>query len=399
MAERSQVVVVGAGPYGLSIAAHLQAAGVRFRIFGAPMSTWREQMPAGMYLKSDGFASNLSEPSGALTLQQFCAERGIEYDHTRVPVRLDTFVDYGMEFQRRFVPNLEHDRVDTIERSGKSFSVRLSNGETIQTDRVVMAVGITHFHHMPEIFKGLPSNLITHSSAQSDPAAFRGRKVTVVGGGASAIDLSALLHEAGAEVTLVARQPQLYFHDAPGNSPRSLLSSLRHPQSGIGPGLRSRFYTDAPLLFRYLPKETRVKIIRTHLRPAAGWPMKERTLGKFPQILGHSIAGAAQSNGGVQLVLRSPKGEEVRHNTGHVIAATGYRADIERLGFLDPGLRKQIKTVGKTPLLSTNFESSVPGMYFVGLCAAHTFGPMLRFAYGADFTARHLNRHLSRVVK
>jgi FAD-dependent urate hydroxylase len=59
MSQVVEVVIVGAGPYGLSIAAHLRALGIGFRIFGDPMHTWREQMPEGMMLKSEGFASNI----------------------------------------------------------------------------------------------------------------------------------------------------------------------------------------------------------------------------------------------------------------------------------------------------------------------------------------------------
>ena len=53
----TRVVIIGAGPYGLSVAAHLRAHGVAFRIFGAPLDSWRNHMPVGMMLKSDGFAS------------------------------------------------------------------------------------------------------------------------------------------------------------------------------------------------------------------------------------------------------------------------------------------------------------------------------------------------------
>lgn len=399
MQDRLQIVVVGAGPYGLSIAAHLRAAGMRFRIFGAPMSTWREQMPAGMYLKSDGFASNLSEPTGSFTIKHFCRRSGIPYDDTKIPVRLETFTAYGLEFQRRFVPELEDRQVEVVRRNGNGFRMTLSGGESVEAERVVLAVGITHFHHVPATLDRLPARLVTHSSAHSDLTDFRGRKVAVIGGGASAIDLSALLHEAGADVSLVARQPALHFHNPPESAPAPFWKKLRHPQSGIGPGLRSRFYTDAPLLFRRLPRELRVNIVRTHLRPAAGWPMRDRVLGKFPLILSHSVEGADAQNGGVRLNLRAQDGAEAHLCVEHVIAATGYRPDLERLAFLDPELRTKIVTVEKTPMLSSHFESSVPGLYFVGLCAANTFGPMFRFAYGSDFTARHLIKHLVKAAK
>ncbi len=398
MHDSLNTVIVGAGPYGLSLAAHLQAAGVRFRIFGAPMSTWREQMPQGMYLKSDGFASSLSDPKSSFTLKHFCQQEGIAYDDTRIPVRLETFTAYGMAFQQRFVPGLENNQVVAIRSEGKQFIVTLDDGETMRTEKVVLAVGITHFQRKPAELEHLPASLVTHSGAHSNLTRFRGQNVTVLGAGASGLDMAALLNEAGAHVTLIARAPAVHFHEPPGSGQRSLLERLRHPQTTIGPGLRSRFYTGFPLIFRRLPQALRVKIVRTHLRPAAGWPMKERVVEKFPLILGHSLDGAEVQDGRVQLTLRAGDGTKRSHTTEHVITATGYRPDLGRLGFLDEAIRSKIKTVEQAPALSANFESSVPGLYFVGLAAAYTFGPMLRFACGSDFTARHLATHLSGAV-
>src|SRR5580692_9850358 len=109
--------IIGAGPYGLSVAAHLRRSGVPFRIFGRPMDSWRAHMPKGMSLKSDGFASNLSDPDDRFTMEKFCAERGIPYAHTGIPVKLDTFTEYGLAFQERVVPELEDKMVASIERS------------------------------------------------------------------------------------------------------------------------------------------------------------------------------------------------------------------------------------------------------------------------------------------
>lgn len=396
MADDEQTVIVGAGPYGLSIAAHLRALGVRFRIFGAPMSTWREHMPAGMLLKSDGFASSLSDPAASLTLQHYCAEKNIPYDHTRIPVSLDTFIAYGEEFQRRFVPQLEIRQVCGLARVDGMFQVTLDSGENIRTQTVVLAVGITHFASIPEVFNNLPAAAFAHSSACSDLSRYRGKTVTVLGSGASGLDLAALLKEAGADVTLLTRNPEVYFHDKPGANPRSVLKKLRHPDSPIGPGWRSRFYTGAPHLFHKLPAKLRTKIVRTHLRPAAGWPMKERVLGKVPILTGYSVVSADTDNGRVLLQLADAAGQRRTHETEYVIAATGYRPNLRRIPFLDAGLLAQIRTVANSPSLTSDFQSSVPGLYFVGLAAANSFGPLLRFACGSDFAARHLTSQLAK---
>jgi hypothetical protein len=204
------------------------------------------------------------------------------------------------------------------------------------------------------------------------------------------------LHEGGVNVTLLSRNPEVHFHDAPGTKPRSIWSQMRRPASGIGPGLRSRFYTDAPLLFHRLPQSLRIKIVKTHLKPAAGWPMKERVLGRVPILRGYSITGAEEQDGGVRLTLTGKDRSQKEHLTEIVITATGYKVDLHRLAFLPEELVAQIRSVENSPVLSSDFQCSVPGLYFVGVAAANSFGPVLRFAFGADFTARHLAKQLAR---
>jgi thioredoxin reductase len=394
MRSNVEVVIVGAGPYGLSVAAHLYEAGVSLRIFGQPMRTWRERMPKGMLLKSDGFASSLSEPTGQFTIGNFCGSQSITYDDLKVPVKLETFVSYGLAFQKRFVPDLDPRTVTAISGQPGAFRVTLEDGEELVAKQVVVAAGITHFDYIPDGLSQLPRNLVSHSAAHRDPAAFQGRQVTVLGGGASAIDLAVLLHEAGADVNVVARRKAIRFLAAPSPTGRSLWQRIRNPSSGLGPGMKSRFYCDAPGLFRYLPVETRLRLVDTSLGPAPGWPMRERLIGKVPTELGVRDLRAEEQGGKVRLQYTLSDGTEKEMLTEHLIAATGYRVDMRRLGFLDEAIRNQVKTVREAPVLSANFESSVPGLYFVGVAAAYSFGPLMRFAYGADFTANRIGKHL-----
>ncbi|MFZ0311430.1 MAG: NAD(P)/FAD-dependent oxidoreductase [Candidatus Korobacteraceae bacterium] len=399
MNELSEVAIVGAGPYGLSIAAHLQAAGLSFRIFGSPMQSWREHMPPGMLLKSDGFASSLSDPKGSFTLRHFCAEQQIPYHDTRIPVRLETFTAYGLEFQKRFVPQLEQTQVMAIDRIPGGFSLKLAPGEVAAARNVVLAVGISHFHHVPPNLSDLPAQFLSHSSAHSSVEQFRGRNVTVLGGGSSAADLAAILSESGAHVTLLARCASLRFHTGPAAAERSLWERLRRPTSGLGPGLRSRFFADFPWLFRHLPQDLRLRLVRTTFGPAGGWTVKERILGRVPMMLGYTVQRADVLNDQVRLLLTGPHGSEVEHLTGHVIAATGYRVDLRRLTFLSAEISSQLRVVEHTPVVSTDFQSSEPGLFFVGVAAANSFGPVLRFTFGADFTARRVANALQRSAR
>jgi thioredoxin reductase len=393
----TEIAIVGAGPYGLSIAAHLRGAGISFRIFGRPMDSWLSHMPKGMSLKSDGFASNISDPRGLLTLRTFCQERGIEYADTAIPVRLDTFSAYGLAFRDRMVPDLEDKMVTSIERSGGGFRLRLDDGEVFSAHQVILAVGITHFEHVPDHLAHLPAQFVSHSFRHPDPEKFSGRNVVVVGGGSSAVDLVAELHDAGAQVQLIVRGPVLKFHSKPDASkPRSWWQRIRHPQSGLGSGLRSRIFCSVPTLFRYLPKNLRLEIVRRHLGPSAPWFTKDRVMGKVPLQLGCVPESAEIRDGKVHLQLRTADGSRREIVTEHVIAATGYKVNLSRLTFLSDELRSNIEAFNSTPVLKSNFESSIPGLYFVGVAAANSFGPLMRFAFGADFTARHLTQRLKK---
>ncbi len=390
------VAILGAGPYGLSLAAHLKRKGVRFRIFGRLMDSWQAHMPKGMLLKSDGFASNISDPDNDFTLRDFSVQNEIEYEDKGFPISLETFVAYGAAFQKRLIPELEGKLAVGIDRSVEGFVLRLDDGEILLAHRVVLAVGITHFAYVPPNLAQLPSQFVSHSWNHHDLKPFKGRRVAVVGGGSSAIDLAGLLHEAGAEVQLVARQKSLRFHTRATTFPRPLWERIRYPQSGLGLGLRSRLFCDWPTVFHYLPEQYRLQTVRTHLGPSGGWFAKDKVIGRVPLILGHSLEHAEIHEGCVRLRSRGADGSDSEVLIEHVIAATGYRVDLERLKFLSSEIRSKLARVEGTPLLSSAFQSSVPGLYFAGLAAANSFGPLLRFVFGARFAATRLTAALTK---
>lgn len=388
------VAVIGAGPYGLSIAAHLRAYGIAHRVFGAPMQTWREQMPQGMLLKSEGFASSLFAPAAGFPLSEYCAANGLPYADIGLPISRAVFADYGAAFQRRLVPHLEPVNLAALETAPQGFRLTLANGESLEARQVVLAVGISHFAHIPERLADLPRSLVSHSSQNTDLGVFAGREVLVLGAGASALDCAALLAQAGASVELVARAPSIRFHDRPGKLPRPLSERLRAPMSGLGPGWKSRLCTDAPLLFHFMPERFRLLVVRKHLGPAPGWWTHKMVEGKVRLHLGQTMTGISETGGQIRLELMGANGIRNVLTADHLIAATGYRPDIRRLPFLDPALQARLRKAGDAPVLSRNFESSVPGLHFVGLASANSFGPLTRFSYGAGFTARRLANHL-----
>lgn len=358
------------------------------------MESWATQMPRGMRLKSEGFASCINDPQGQYPLSAFCAERGLPYQDIGLPVPIERFIAYGQAFQQRFVPHLETQRVSRLAATRDGFHLELADGQRFTARKVVMAVGVGNFAYVPEELRGLPATHVSHSADHAEPARMRGRDVTVVGGGASAVELAALLHEAGATVRLVARRRSIAFHAPPEAGRRPLWDRLRQPRSGLGLGWRSRLCQDAPLVFRAMPQDFRLRVVQRHLGPAPSWFAREQVENRIPMILGARLKRAS-ANGVARLTLETEEAGEQELETGHIIAATGYRVDMRRIGFLDSGLREQIRMVEHTPVLSSRFETSVPGLFIIGPAAANCFGPLMRFACGNGFVSRRIASYLA----
>jgi len=397
MGKVCDVAIIGAGPYGLSVAAHLAHSGLSFRIFGKAMDTWRHHVPKDMLLKSEGMASSLSSPLAGSRLEDYCANHGLPYSDHALPVQLNHFNDYATWFQKTFVPSLDERMVVNLTRDDDLFTLTLQDGERLQARRVVVAAGITWFANMPKELKGLPAWAASHSYQHYDVSALKGKEVTVLGAGASAIDLAATLDDAGAFVRILARRDVIPYHSSPSDTDDAWYNQIRKPQTGIGPGWRSFMCVNAPLLFHKLPAAMRLRAVRTHLGPAPGWFMRERIEGKVKSVLNHDFTRIEAKDGHVVIDAKDrTTGETSVITCDHVIAATGYRVNLERLPFLQPSLRASVDQLENTPILSDQFETSVDGLYFTGTAAANSFGPLLRFMVGAEFAAPRLAAELKR---
>jgi FAD-dependent urate hydroxylase len=397
MSDTVEVAIVGAGPYGLSLAAHLGRAGVSVRQFGLPMQLWRDFMPEGMFLKSQGFASNLSDPDHTHTLEAFCKATGRPYASYGLPVPLDTFVAYGQWFRDELAGDIEEALVTDVAQAGGEFELTLANSTQARARKVVIAIGVEAFAHVPEPLSALPSSVCTHSSAHTDLGAFKGQDVIVVGAGQSALESAALLHEKGAGVQLVARKSKLAWNGVPLPFDRPSLRRLKEPESGLGSGWATWFYSNHPGLFRHLPRSTRVYRARTALGPAGASWLRSRVEGQFPALTGLSVKWARMQDGGVRLGLTGADGSPRELAADHVIVATGYRTDLTRLPFLGDQMLSRLRTVPGTgsSVVGSDYQSSVPGLYVMGPAVAPTMGPVMRFVYGSEHAATTVARQLT----
>lgn len=390
-----EVAVIGAGPYGLSVAAHLKQTGLSTRVFGEPMSFWRRHMPKGMRLRSPWRATNLSDPDAVLSLDVFAAEHGTNRSE---PLALDKFVAYGEWFQDRAVPDLDRRAVRRVDGAANGFQLALADGENFAAGRVVIATGLANQEFRPEAFHGLPAALVSHTSEHADFAPFRGRHVAVVGRGQSACESAALLAEAGATVELISRGA-VHWLGATTNRPveTTAIDRLRETlaaPTAVGPFPLS-WLVEVPALVRHIPFALRDRFTRRCLKAgAAGW-LKPR----FDNVTcneARAIVAARTQSG--RIVLELDNGPR---SFDHVILGTGYHVDISRLGILSPQLLRNIVCADGSPLLRGGFESSVAKLHFVGSSAVKSFGPLMRFVAGASYAARAvtdaaLSRHARR---
>jgi len=388
------VCIVGAGPYGIAVAAHLQHAGIRFRIFGSPMRRWVAQMPNSMLLKSEGCASNLPDPAGNKNLAQYCADKKQAFSEYGTPVSRDLFAQYALDFQRTLVPNVENLQVSHLGHSGKSFQLMLDNGETLQSRIVVVATGLDHMAYRPEQLAYLPKQFFSHSEDHVDLSKFKGRSVAVIGGGQSALETSAILSEEGAEVSLIVRAPAIAWNRVPSPTRRPLYERLRRPRTRLGDGLQLWIYDNAPLLFHRLPLGLRTSRVKASLGPAGSWWLKSRVVDRVAIFTGYKINHAAVMGEKVSLQIINDQEQYKELTFDHLIAGTGYRYSLQNLRFLDDGLASRIHCEKGVPRLSSHFESAVPGLYFTGLASANSFGPVMRFIAGTAHTACRVASHI-----
>jgi hypothetical protein len=394
LVNRTAVAIIGAGPYGLSLAAHLASRGIENRIFGHPMQFWSEIADAGgeRYLKSFCFGTNISTTKPGFTFSDYSRPRGLE---TFEPCSIKDFADYGRWFQTKNVTWAQLNSVALLARQADGFILTLDNGERCVATRAVVATGLVHFAHVPPLLASLPPTLVTHTSNIDSFAAFKGRDVAIVGGGQSALEAGALLYEFGARPQVLVRESAILWQTRTIKE-RSLWGRLRSPLSGLGSGPIAWGLTNFPGAIHRMPRTWRTNFVRNHLPAEGAWWLRERVMNRLPVHRETSVIDARPTECGVKLLVRAEKnGNEREIIVDHVIAGTGYVIDLERLGFLDPKLSGSIQRLERAPRLNAMFESSVSGLYFIGPASALSFGPLFRFVVGAEYTARTVSAHLA----
>jgi hypothetical protein len=378
------IAIIGAGPYGLSLGAYLRKEDIPVEIFGRPMASWRYRMPRGMFLRSEPFASNLWDPEGTYTLKNYYRSCGAEYKPVGMPLCLSDFLDYADWFQTQTVPKIQDRILVRLRRAAGRFDLSFADGGNIRANTVVIATGILPHARIPSILSELPNELRLHTADICELDQFAGREIAVLGAGQSALETAALLHEQGARVQILARATDIVWNH-PSRVSASTLQRILRPEAGIGIGWRAWACSELPQVFHLLPGHTRMRAGAPWGPRGADW-LRARIIGKVPVLTAHQVIRAEEHDGRVRLGICSPH-ESFELEVDQVIAGTGYKIDIARLAFLDPSIESAIEVLDGAPKLSSYFESSVAGLYFIGAAAELAFGPAMRFMYGAKHSA------------
>lgn len=382
------VAIIGAGPYGLSAGAHLKASGINVRVFGEPMQFWAKKMPEGMLLRSPRVASNISDPTHIYSLEAYEAASGRP---PSAPVPLETFVEYGQWFHKQLGSDIDQRNVSQIRAEHNGFTVTLNDGEETRCQRVIVATGIGPFQYKPKVFEHLDPMLASHCYEGRNIRSFAGKRVAVIGAGQSALESAALLHEAGAEVEIIAKISQLrWIGRHPWLHNLGPISTLLYSQHDVGPAGISRLVA-MPKVVHHIPLKLRDRIRTRAVRPAGSKWLPER-LTKVKISTGRMVTEA--SSKGHEVTMKLNDGSE--RSVDHVLMGTGYSVDIRKYEFMPPDLLSKIRLFDGYPVLSSGLCSSVPGIHFIGAPAARSFGPLLYFVAGTEFASRELTSHIAR---
>jgi FAD-dependent urate hydroxylase len=356
------VIIIGSGPFGISIAAHAVASKLEYKLFGYPMDFWKNQMPQDMFIRTPHEFVSFSDSKEELTIQHFSEETGTELV---TPLPRPIFVEYANWFARKagieFTPNL----ITKVTQKDGYYEVTADTGVSYDTKNIIVATGVEHYKHLPSFLNNFPAHLVSHTSGYTSFAQFKGKKVVVLGSGQSAWEAAGLLHRDGADVELVYRKEAANYAGSRENE-----IALR----------------DVGDIFYQLPLEEKKQ----------GWG---QSAGSVAHFLKPYVEGIVPQNGSVAIEkVEQVNDEEIRlvlsngteKIVNHIIAATGFHINLDKVPFFDADLLTGIEReegYAQFPMLNESFESSLPGLYFAGPLSSHSHGPTFRFILGLRKTA------------
>ncbi|HYK73160.1 MAG TPA: NAD(P)-binding domain-containing protein [Pseudoneobacillus sp.] len=356
------VIIIGSGPFGISLGAHAVANQLTYKLFGYPMDFWKNQMPQDMFIRTPHEFVSFSDSNDELTVQHFSEETGTELV---TPLPRPIFVEYANWFAKKAGIEFTPELVTKVVHKEGYYEVTSENGDTFTAKNIVVATGVQHYKFLPHFLKDFPEKLVTHTTGYTSFAQFKGKKVVVLGSGQSAWEAAGLLHRDGADVELIYRKSGPNYAGSRENE-----IALR----------------DVGDIFYNLPLEEKKQGWGQSAGSVAHF-LKPYVEGIVPQNAGLAIEKIEQVNEDEIRLVLSDGTEKIVH---HIIAATGFHINLDKVPFFDQELLMEIGREDdyiQFPKLNESFESSVPGLYFAGPLSSHSHGPTFRFILGLRKTA------------
>jgi FAD-dependent urate hydroxylase len=380
---RTDLLIIGAGPYGLALAAYARHLEIDHRVVGRPMGFWTEHMPAGMYLRS---ASDWSlDPLDARSIPAFLATRG-QCPADAEPLSRECYLEYARWFQERRgieARSVLVRRLDA-ESGRRDRFIATTDGGVIAARFVALAIGFSSFASLPpEVVNRVPAGRYAHTC---DLVAFNeleGQRCLIIGGRQSAFEWAALLREAGAASVHVAHR-----HASP--------AFRAADWSWVAPAVEGM--VEDPGWFRRLSPEGQDAIGarlwaegRLKVEPWLESRVRRDGVHLWPET---RVTGFEPDAGGALSVRLEPG---PRLTVDHVVLATGYKVQLRRVPFLASGnLLPEIAADDGYPRLSERFETSVPGLFITSMPATRDFGPFFAFTVGVRASAVIIAREIDR---
>lgn len=371
---KTTLLIIGAGPFGLALAAHAKSLGIDCIIAGNPMEFWRKNMPEGMLLRStcDWHLDTNNEH----TIDRFL-ETQSQTCKDAEPLSLQFYLNYTQWFIQQKQLNISSLYITRLDQnSDNSFTAVTNDGTSIHAKYVVSAVGLTYFKHIPgEVTACLPSGSYEHTCDMVNMELMKNKRVLIIGGRQSAFEWAALLHEAGAAQVHVSHR-----HASPEfkTSDWSWVNELCYKLDDDSLWFRNSPQEEQDAIAKKLWNEGRLK-----LEP---W-LKDRIQQENIQLWPHTQVVACNKLADQSLEVRFDNNETII--VDNMILATGYKVNVSNIPFFAQGNILAILAVKDGfPVLDGHFQTSIPGLFITGIPASKDFGPFFGFTIATRTSAK-----------
>ncbi len=375
------LLIIGAGPFGLSMAARAKHLGIDFTMVGKPMEFWKMNMPDGMYLRSA--CDWHLDPENEHTIEKFLSAQNLAAAEVE-PLSKNFYLSYTewfMEQKQITALPVYIDHLDYI--NDHHYRATTNEGDIITANNVVIAIGFKYFKHIPpEFLNILPESTYSHTCDFTDMKKMQGKRCLMLGGRQSAFEWTALLTEAGADTIHISHRHQSPAFIAADWSWVNLLVDNMADEPGWFRNLAEK---EKDSVTERLWAEGRLKIepwleTRVMKYNVKLWPLTQ-------------VADCKKlSNGELEVVFDN----SITIIVDHIILATGYKVMIQHVPFLREGnVLSKLAIQNNYPVLDEHFQTNLPGLFITSMPAAQDFGPFFGFTIAVRTSAKLIGKALT----